>query len=73
MKAINSEDFVSLLLEFGDAFIIECVIPKHNNFWKDVFNSMLYVIKSYHDTCNYVEKKPLYLCLSGIIAILELI
>lgn len=47
LKAINGEDFFSLLLEFGDVFIFECVIPKHNKFWKDVFNSMHYVIKSF--------------------------
>lgn len=28
---------INLLLDFGDAFITECVIPKNDNSWKDVF------------------------------------
>lgn len=35
-----------IVLDFDDAFIFECVIPKYNVFWQDVFNSFLCVIKS---------------------------
>ena len=48
-ETINGSDFVYKLLDFGDAFIYEYVIPKNNIFWKDVFNSMLCVMKSYNN------------------------
>eukprot|EP00105_Crassostrea_gigas_P040116 XP_019924264.1 PREDICTED: uncharacterized protein LOC109619185 [Crassostrea gigas] len=47
-EAINGVQIVNKLLDFGDAFISECVIPKNNVFWQDVFNSFLCVIKSFN-------------------------
>lgn len=59
LKVINGEDFVNLLFDFGDVFIIECVIFKNNNFWKDVFKLMFYVIKFFDD--NYIEENFLFM------------
>ncbi|XP_056019638.1 uncharacterized protein LOC125668194 [Ostrea edulis] len=56
-EAINGHDFVHKLLDFGDAFISECVIPENNILWQDVFNSMLHVIKSF-DKNFYKETYP---------------
>ena len=70
LKAINGEDFVNWLLDFGDAFITECVIPKNNNFWKDVFKSMLYVLNL---LMIIILKKTFYLCPFGTIILLELV
>lgn len=67
LKAINGEDFVSLLFDYGDAFITECVIPKNNNFWKDVFKSMLNLLRI------IIFKKTFYLCIFDIIATLEFV
>lgn len=45
-KAINGVHIVHKVLDFGDAFISECVIAK-NVFWQNAFISVLCVKKSF--------------------------
>lgn len=56
-EAINGVQLVHKLLDFCDAFIFGCVIPKNNVFRQDVFNSFLYVIKSF-DGSFFKENFP---------------
>lgn len=57
LEAINGVQIVHKLLVFCDAFICGCVIPKNNVFRQDVFNSFLYVIKSF-DGSVFKENFP---------------
>lgn len=34
--AVNKHDILQKMYDFGDRFILECLIKENNAFWKDV-------------------------------------
>ena len=50
--AINGQDIVNKIFDFGIAYIFDYVVKENNAFWQDVFNSWLTVMKSMDGKIN---------------------
>jgi hypothetical protein len=54
--AINGHDVGRNILDFGDDYISNILIPKNNNLWCDVFGSLLSVMKK--TECEKTSENP---------------
>lgn len=54
--AINGDDDLQKLNDFGDIFIFECLLKENNAFWTDVFASWTCYVKSFTNVRSDKDK-----------------
>lgn len=56
--AVNKHDILQKMYDFGDRFILECLIKENNAFWKDVL--FVWLMKSIFSLSNIATKFPIF-------------